>query len=140
MGNVQNLSRYLTASVLIILGGWLLGGGGLLIKGLHIQPHPLLGAIISILGLEMAALSYLFVRNLRFELPFRAALYLVLCLCAISGLTSLGLWAFLSDGSWRVGLIPFTAAQALASGSTGAVAAINLIHLSRRAGLGWKAK
>ena len=109
-------------------------------RGMLSPLHPLVGAILAISGVEIEALSYILVRNLRFEAPFRAALFILFGFPAITVLTSLLLWLFLPKDSWRWGLIHFTAAQAAAYGAAGTVCAVNLIHLYRRAGLGWRAK
>jgi hypothetical protein len=139
MEDIRNVIRYVSASALLILGFLLCSAGGLLMKGLHIRPHPLFGGILAISGLEIEALSYIPVRNLRFESPFRAALFILFGFPAITVLTSLAIWLCLPEDSWRWG-IHFTAGQAAAYGAVGTVCALNLVYLYRRAGSGWRAK
>ena len=141
MSDIRNALRYVSASALLFIGLALQNVGGLYVRDDVLGPGgPLVGGILAILAVEIEALSYFLVRQLRFETPFRAVLFLLWGLQSIFWLVSLAIWPFLPKGPYGLRAINFTAAQAVAYGVVGAACASNLIYLYRRVGSGWKAK
>jgi len=141
MSDTRKALRYVSASALLFIGLSLQNIGGLYIREDVLGPGgSLVGGILAILAVEIEALSYFLVRQLRFEAPFRAALFLLWGLPTIFLLGSLAIWPFLPKGPYGLRAINFTTAQAVAYGVVGTVCASNLIYLYRRVGSGWKAK
>jgi drug/metabolite transporter (DMT)-like permease len=141
VSDIRKALRYVSASALLFIGLSLQNIGGLYIRQDGLSPGgPLVGGILAILAVEIEALCYFLVRQLRFEAPFRAALFLLWGLPTIFLLGPLAIWPFLPKSPYGLRAINFTAPQAVACGVIGAVCALNLIYLYRRAGSGWKAK
>lgn len=137
---LSEAARYLGGTLLLV-GGWqVCAGGGMLASGFEFAPHPWAGLIASVAGTEMAVLSYLLVRSLRWELPFRAGLLLLLSLLAFGFLLVVGssvipLLRGLTNWEW-----PLSWPQKVYAFAMSGMGWACLTWLYRSAGLTWRPK
>ena len=82
----MHVLRLCGAVALFIVGWWGSFAGWLLASGDHGPPRLALGVVVSLAGLEITMVSYALTRRFRWELVFRAAVYMYFVIRALLSL------------------------------------------------------